>query len=206
MSHISSLRMFMSPTLRDVQHLVREWAKHTDILNLIIPMVWEQLGKDCKTGFRHVNAPVMIEGNLHPDDIKFTTANNTKCIFVATGSTPLKHKNMMKLCKEVEELGRELHLYLPVLIGLGLKTMLDVVTDDELEVYEGILRKDGDPREGQVMVNYDRVHSVLDDAVDRFDLERPLLFQKSSIDRTALTFFTKREVRSMLNLNCFSNK
>ena len=157
-------------------------------------MVWERLGKETKQGFKYVNAPVLIEANLHPDDIKFTTANDSKVIFIATGSTPLEHKRMMKLCKDIEDLGRELHSYLPVLIGLGLKTMLTVITDEGREAYDGILRTDGDPREGQVFINYDRVHSVLDEAITTYGFERPLLFQKHTLDRTALTFFNTREV------------
>jgi len=47
-------------------------------------------------------------------------------------------------------------------------------------------------------LNYDRVHSALDDAITEFNLDRPTLFQKSTIDRTALTFYNGREVCAML--------
>ena len=159
-------------------------------------MVWERLGKDTKQGHRKINAPVLIEANLSPEDILFKTANESKCIFIYTGSTPLKHKSMMKLCQEIEDHCRELHKYLPALLGLRLNTMIDKITDEELEIYEGILKVDGDPREGQVLLNYDRVHGVLQDAIERYKLERPLLYQCSttSIDRTTLTFYNNRMV------------
>ena len=157
-------------------------------------MVWEQLGKETKTGYKSINAAVLIEANLSPDDIKFTTANESKCIFIATGSSPLQHKHMLSLCQEIVDLGKELHSHLPFLCGLGLATMLQPLTDAQLEVYEGILRVDGDPREGQVLLNYDRMYFELEGAIDKYNLEKPPLYQ-GSIDRTALTFFTNREVR-----------
>ena len=174
--------------------LVREWSKHNDLLNLIIPMVWERLGKNTKQGRRNINAPVLIEANLSPRDIVFKTANESKVIFLATGSTPLKHKHLMKLCQDVEDIGRELHNYLPDLYGLGLKTMLDKITDEELEIFDGVLKTDGNPREAQQYLNYDRVHYTLDNAIDTYNFERPLLFQSPTIDRTALTFFNIRTV------------
>lgn len=175
---------------------MREWNKHADILNVIIPMVWERLGKDTKAGFKTVNAAVLIEANLSPKDIKFETANDSKVIFIATGSSPLKHRNMMKLCQEIEDLGRELHAHMPVLCGLGLNTMLDKITDPQLESYDGILKKDGDDREGQFFCNYDRLHAALEHAIEEYDLEKPLLFQQVTIDREAITFFNDREVRT----------
>lgn len=174
---------------------MREWNKHADILNLIIPMVWERLGQGTKKGFKHINACVLIEANLDPEDIKFTTANESKCIFIASGSSPLKHKLMMKMCKEIEDLGRELYSHLPVVIGLGLHSMLDPVNDSQLEVYEGLLKVDGDPREGQVFLNFDRVYTALEYNADFYQLEKPLLFEKTEKDRTALTLFNRREVR-----------
>ena len=175
---------------------MREWAKHLgDVLNLIIPMVWERLGKETRQGHCRINAPVLIEANLNPEDINFKTANESKCIFIATGSTPLQHKSMMKLCKEIEDHGRELHAYLPVLLGLGLNTMFDKITDEQLETYEGILKVDGDPREGQVLLNFDRVFRVLKEAIEEHNFEEPLLFENSApIDRSSLTFFNNREV------------
>ena len=179
---------------------MREWSKHADILNLIIPMVWERLGKDTKQGYRAINAAVLIEANLDPEDIKFSTANESKCIFIATGSVALNHKFLMRLCKEIEDLGTELYTYKPVVLALGLKTMLAPITDPEREVYDGLLKVDGDPREGQVFLNFDRTYDELDAAIERHELERPLLFQKPHKDRTVLTYFNRREV---LLLFCF---
>ena len=173
---------------------MKEWNNHEATLNTLVPSIWERLGRETRTEYKAINAAVLVEANLSPENIKFTTANESKCIFIATGSTPLQHPNMMKLCKDIENLGRELHMYLPVLCGLGLATMLDPITDEQLAVYEGLLRVDGDPRDGQVLLNYDRVHKEVKDANDLYNLEKPLLYQASAIDRTALTIYNGREV------------
>jgi hypothetical protein len=132
--------VFDNKILKLIKFLVREWAKHADILNLAIPIVWERLGRNTVRGnYQHVNAVVLIEANMSPEDIKFKTANESKVVFIATGPTPLKHKKMMKLCQEIEDLGRELHSHLPFLLGFGLNTMLGVITDLELEAYDGVL-------------------------------------------------------------------
>ena len=168
---------------------MREWVKHADILNVAIPMVWEGLGRNIRGKEQDVNAVVMIDANLHPDDIRLDNANDSKVTFIATGSIPLEHERLMALCQEMEDLARELHQYLPVILGLGLCNMKKPISDFELAGYSGILKNKKDQREGQVLLNYDRVHSALDDAITEHDIERPLLFQLDHVDRTALIFF-----------------
>ena len=179
---------------------MREWAKHADLLNLAIPMVWERLGRTVRQTNQNVNAVVLVDANMGPEDIRLTGANESKVSFVATGSTPLKHARRMELCQAMENLGRELHAYLPVLLGLGLCTMLNRITDLELAAYDGILKTDGDDREGQILLNYDRVHSELDDAITKYGLDRPLLLQSGTIDRTSLTCYNNREVSNKCEL------
>jgi hypothetical protein len=174
---------------------VREWANHGDILNLSIQMVWERLGRQIREKYQPVNAVVLVDANMSPEDIRLEYANESKVIFIATGSTPLMHDRRLELCQEMEDLARELYSYLPVLLGMGLNTMLKRVTDAETAVYDGLLKKDRDDREAQVFLHYDRVHAALDDAITEYRLERPLLFHRNPIDRTALTFYNNREVR-----------
>ena len=197
MAHASRLGQNFLLFIKLLYFIVREWAKHADLLNLAIPMVWERLGRTVRQTHQTVNAVVLVDANMGPEDIRLTGANESKVVFIATGSTPLEHKNRMKLCQEMENLARELFLYLPVLLGLGLSTMLGRITDLELEAYDGSLKNDGDDREGQIFLNYDRVHSALDDAVTRYGLERPLLLQSGTIDRTALTYYNNREVSNI---------
>ena len=174
---------------------MREWSKaHVEILNLAIKMVWEQLGRQVRDKYQAVNAVLLIDANMSPEDIRLDHANESKVIFLATGSSPLQHRKKLQLCQEMEDLARELYTYLPVLLGLGLNTMLKKVTDAETEVYDGILRTDRDDREAQVLLNYDRVHAAIEEAIEEYDLEKPHLFNKIPIDRTTLTFYNQRQL------------
>ena len=85
---------------------MREWHKYEKLLNSIIPMLWEGLGRKTKQGYKRVNGAVLIEANMDPADIRFDAANESKCIFLYTGSTPLQHKKLMKITKEIEDLGK----------------------------------------------------------------------------------------------------
>ena len=105
----------------------------------------------------------------------------------------------MTLCAEMESHARELYSYLPVLCGLGLATMLGTITDEQLKTYQGLLRVDGDPRDGQFFLNFDNLFSELEGAIDRYGLETPLLFQAFPPDRTALTMYNGREVILLYN-------
>ena len=165
-----------------------------DVLNQAIKMVWEQLGRQVRDKYQDVNAVLLIDANMSPADIRLDHANESKVIYLATGSSPLQHRNKLRLCQEMEDLARELYTFLPVLLGLGLSTMLKKVTDAETETYDGILRTDRDDREGQVLRNYDRLHEAIDEAIEEYGLEKPPLFEKIPIDRTSLTYYNERQV------------
>ena len=184
---------------------VREWAKTlVEVMNQAIKMVWEQLGRLVRDRYQPVNSVLMIDANMSPSDIRLDHANESKVIFLATGSQPLQHKKKLQLCQEMENLARELYSYLPVLAGLGLSSMLKKVTDEETELYDGLLRTDRDDREAQVIRNFDRVHELLDEAIDEHGLVRPLHFRKIPIDRTSLTFYNQREVSDESTSSCSS--
>ena len=102
-----------------------------DVLNQAIKMVWEQLGRQVRDKYQDVNAVLLIDANMSPADIRLDHANESKVIYLATGSSPLQHRNKLRLCQEMEDLARELYTFLPVLLGLGLSTMLKKVTDAE---------------------------------------------------------------------------
>ena len=173
---------------------MREWCDTGDVLNQAIQQVWEKLGRRVRDKYQGVNAVLLVDANLNPKDIVLKYANESKVIFVATGSTPLRHARRMELCQEMENKARELHTYLPVLLGLGLSCMLDRITDQELALYNGLLKTDGDDRQGQVLLHFDRVHTALEIIIAELNLTRPLHFKCSPIDRTALIFYNEREV------------
>ena len=176
---------------------MREWCDTGDVLNQAIQQVWEKLGRRVRDKYQGVNAVLLVDANMSPKDIVLKYANESKVIFVATGSTPLAHSRRMELCQEMENKARELHSYLPVLLGLGLSCMLDRITDQELPLYDGLLKRDGDDRQAQVLLHFDKTHEAVEVAIEEFNLNIPLLFQSSPIDRTALTFYNEREVMQL---------
>ena len=46
------------------------------------------------------------------------------------------------------------------------------------------------------MLNYDRVYTSIEKAIDRFELPKPGVFKKGYIDRTSLTYYNKEQVGS----------
>ena len=163
--------------------------------------MWERLGRRVGDKFQYVNTVVLVEANLSPSSVKLTGGNESKVVFIASGSKPLTHPSKLELCKEMVALAQQLHLYLPVLYGIGLSSMIKGITTQELSEYDGILKEDGDDRQGQILLNFDRVYSALQSGISRYDLEPPLVFQyKYGIDRRALTFYNGREVNKFNSL------
>ena len=101
----------------------------------------------------------------------------------------------MELTNEMESAARKLYKYKPVLLSLGLNGMLPVVTDEQLADYEGLLKVDGDEREAQVVLNYDRIYEFIREAIAKHKLDPPALFLKGHIDRLSLTFYKTSQVR-----------
>ena len=59
--------------------------------------------------------------------------------------------------------------------------------------YEDVLKKHGDKKEGQRVKSYDMMFVQLKEAIKRFSLPLPLLFECDGIDRTSMTYFNTRE-------------
>ena len=88
--------------------------------------------------------------------------------------------------------------------------MLEDITTAELRGYDGVLKEDEDDRQGQTLLNYDRLYSVLQESIIRYELEVPLLFQYlHGIDRRALTFYNGRDevkhLRGLRGVKGFEN-
>ena len=58
---------------------------------------------------------------------------------------------------------------------------------------EGALKRPKDRKEAQTLANYDRVYSIVEAGIVKYNLPRPLLFQSDADRRTSLTFFNKNE-------------
>ena len=91
-------------------------------------------------------------------------------------------------------LSKKLRLYKPVLLGIALRTTLIRVNDEELNNFIHIV-PDRDDRKCQTLLNYDRLHEVIEEAIEEYQLPRPGLFQHDYIDRHALTYYMNEGVR-----------
>jgi len=84
-------------------------------------------------------------------------------------------------------------VYLPDVLALALSSMLDEVTDEQMDEYGSILGDPGDDRKGQLIHNYDAVHDYIQEQIAEHSLEEPPLFQKGYIDRHCLLYFNKKK-------------
>ena len=95
----------------------------------------------------------------------------------------------------MEAAAEKLHVYLPDVLALALSSMLDEVTDEQMDEYGSILGDPGDDRKGQLIHNYDAVHDYIQEQIAEHSLEEPPLFQKGYIDRHCLLYFNKKKAR-----------
>ena len=78
---------------------------------------------------------------------------------------------------------------------LAVQTCVPACTPEEMERVDPVLRVPGDKREGQLIVNFDRVFMAVENAIEEYGLERPDLFKADGIDRRSMTYFnTNNEV------------
>ena len=82
-----------------------------------IPAVWEANGRSGKIP----KTTLFLSANLTTTEVekKLTKAVRSKLALLHTGEKSLQHDNITGLCKEVIETAREVHRYLPSLVGLG---------------------------------------------------------------------------------------
>ena len=66
-------------------------------------MIWERLGRRINHKYQAVNSVVFIEANLDPSDViaLLKNANESKTVFIASGSKPLSHDRRKAKCKEM---------------------------------------------------------------------------------------------------------
>ena len=174
-----------------------EWNVDTmKTLNLAIPVLWEGLGRRVNNTDQKIRAVVFFNANKEPINLTFDGANISKINIIATGSKPLKHSQRLKLCKEIFSISKKLHKYKPVLLGVALSSTLERISDEELNDYAHIIPEQDD-RKCQLLLNYDRIHKILEDKIEAYNLPKPELFKLNYIDRNSLTFYYgTEEVRS----------
>ena len=123
---------------------------------MLIKSLWERLSREVDRKLCVPKNVVHISANVDPKDIRLDGANESKVKFIASGSKPLEHDSKMKLTEIMERSASKLHKFLPVILGLGIQSTIPRIKDDDLKVYDGILKIDRDEREGmcQVLIFY----------------------------------------------------
>ena len=163
-----------------------------------IQTLWERSGKASKGQNKKDLRPcaiVHIDANVLPEDIlpHLDPPMVNKLYFIFTGQTPLEHPEEMQLIDEMLEDSLKLHEYLPVLYGMGLDALLPRITQAQLADISDVLNNPKDKREGQIILQYDNIFKACQDAITRFNLDAPPLFNSGDIDRTALIYFNHQQ-------------
>ena len=151
--------------------------------------MWERSGSASKLRKElRPSAIIHIDANVMPDDIleQLDPAMRDKIYFIYTGKDPLEHPDLLELIDQLKEDSMKLHLFLPDLLSMGIETLLARVPPSVVKEMKDILPKPNDKRAAQVFFSYDNVFNFCKDAIVRFELEAPPLFDSEDVDRTAL--------------------
>ena len=134
------------------------------------------------------SAIVHIDANVMPHDIlkSLDPGMRDKIYFIYTGKHPLEHPDSIELIDKMLKDSELLYFYLPVLLSMGIETLLSRVPNSVVKEFHDILPKPNDRRAAQVFFSYDNVYKYCKENVDRYELEAPPLFESEDIDRTAL--------------------
>ena len=120
-------------------------------------------------------------------------------MFLASSETPLQHKQQKALARKILENATELHKFKPILLGLGVSSVMTEINDEALNDLAGFLKKPNDSRQGQLLFNYDNFYKYIQKMLVKFNIDPPLLFLNQEIDRTALVYYnTNKKVNKHL--------
>ena len=151
--------------------------------------LWERSGSASRVNKDlRPSAIIHIDANVMPEDIlkHLDPAMKDKIYFIYTGLSPLEHPDELDLIDQMLEDSKKLYSYLPVLLSMGIATLLARVPNDVVKELKDYLPKPNDRRAAQVLFCYDNVYNYCKDKIDSYELEEPPLFDSEGIDRTAL--------------------
>ena len=84
---------------------------------------------------------------------------------------------------------KELSSFKPVLFAMGVRSILPIVTDEEVQDLSEVLKKPGDRREAQVVECYRRLFYDCLEKIENFNLKKPKLLASGIVDYSSLTYF-----------------
>ena len=101
---------------------MREWSDDLwKVLIEAIKAVWEGNGKIVNRVNRVPASAMFVSANLTHKQVeqKVPGPVRSKLCLVYTGDKSMKHENLSELCSDIIRASRQLHKYLPSLLGLG---------------------------------------------------------------------------------------
>ena len=101
---------------------MREWSDDLwKVLAEAIKAVWEGNGKIVSKVNRAPATAMFVSANLTKKQVeqKLPGPVRSKLCLLYTGDKSLKHEHLSELCSEIIHAARQLHKYLPSLLGLG---------------------------------------------------------------------------------------
>ena len=103
--------------------LVREWTPELwKMINTGAPAVFEANGRSGKIP----KTTMFYSANLTTAEVekKLTSAVRSKIALIHTGERSLSHEKITELCADLLTAAKELHTFLPSVVGLGRFTLL----------------------------------------------------------------------------------
>ena len=120
-----------------------------------------------------------------------------KIYFIFTGESPLDHPDEIELIEQILEDSQKLFQYKPVLLSMGIATLLEKVPPAVIKDLKDVLPKQNDKRAAQILFNFDNVYKFCKDIIEKLQLDdAPALFDSEDVDRAALIAFNKKEVEN----------
>ena len=123
-----------------------------------IQTLWER-GSKSSVGNKDLrpSASVHIDANVLPKDIlsQLDDAMASKIYFIYTGPVQLEHDDEVSIIDKLMEDAEKLHQYLPIVLSVGIRTLLTKVTKQEMHEIADVLSDPNDKRQAQIIQQYD---------------------------------------------------
>lgn len=166
-----------------------------------IKTLWERSGTSNAAGNKDLRPTsiIHIDANVVPQDIlkHLRQPLHDKLYFIYTGHIPMEHDEEMDIIDEMLDDSLKLYEYKPVMLAMGVATLLQRISRAELAELSEVLQNPNDKRAGQVIFSYDNIYKYCKDVIKSLGLvdDIPALFDSEDIDRTALIWFNKKQAR-----------
>ena len=123
-----------------------------------ITTLWER-GSKASLGQKDLRpaASIHIDANVMPADIlkQLDSPTGSKLYFIYTGAKQMNHEDDIAIIDELLDDAILLHKYLPVLLALGVDTLLRRISKSDMSKIGHLLKDRTDRRHGQILFQYE---------------------------------------------------